>query len=181
MTEDSQTSRSFRRYLAAACIFSCLFIYILSFCVIGCIIIFYNGVVFLLVTYTVLKLYWLYSDCNDRPLPPDNAFLVGDDQTKDDAGTYPVGSIATYQCDSNSVDQTTATVVCMDNGAWEVLDLTCTRGRWNRNLASLFSWLQYSDVINMCQWLRTLLYDHTYSEPERKQKIKSFFAANAIS
>ena len=69
------------------------------------------------------------SDCNDPPLPPTNGVLLGVDQSQDFAGTYPVGAIATYQCDSNSIFQGSVNVVCVNDGEWDALILTCTQGK----------------------------------------------------
>ena len=68
------------------------------------------------------------SDCNDPPLPPADGELIGVDPSQDSAGTYPVGAIATYRCDSNSVFQGSVNVVCVNNGEWDAVILTCTQG-----------------------------------------------------
>ena len=47
----------------------------------------------------------------------------------DSEGTYPQGSIATYDCfDRYTQDGNSATATCMPDGIWAGLNLTCERG-----------------------------------------------------
>ena len=70
----------------------------------------------------------LISDCREPPLPPVNGELLGVNQTKDSAGTYPVGAIATYQCLFNFLAEGNTSLSCLETGLWEAVTFTCMQG-----------------------------------------------------
>jgi len=57
------------------------------------------------------------------------AELVSVNAMQDTANTYPVGSIATYQCsDGYTPGPGNALATCTENGIWEGLIINCMRG-----------------------------------------------------
>ena len=84
--------------------------------------------------YTALEFFALLlfiADCEATPDAPENGVLVGVNMDADGAGTYSVGAVATYGCNSGYLPQGDFTIECTgtaDAAMWETVTYTCIQG-----------------------------------------------------